>query len=157
MLIRLRLSLTGFSIGIFFIAWQMTESHLAHPKNPAWQVVSGLRTILLVLWIAGGVLYAMLFIFEAIARRRARQEAIKLQQLEDERMERERVANAKIYKKEEQERKKVEAKKLTELTEKQKHEDERRDQARQARQARIEKMKSRSPDEATNEALKDFF
>lgn len=154
MLNRLGLSIIGFSIGIFFIAWQMSENHLAHPRNPAWQVVSGLRTILLVLWIAGGVLYAMLFLFEAIARKRARQEAIKLQQLEDERMERERIANAKIYKKEEQERKKVEAKKQMELTKKQKQEDERREQIRQAR---IEKMKSRSPDEATNEALKDFF
>lgn len=154
MFMRLGLSFAGFSIGIFFIAWQMKENHLAHPRNPAWQVVSGLRTILLILWIGAGVLYVMLFLFEAVRRRRARKEAIKLRQLEDERRDRERIANAKIYEKEEQERKKVEAKKQMEQAKKQKLEDERREQVRKAR---IEKMKSRSPDDATNEALKDFF
>lgn len=154
MLNRLGLSITGFSIGIFFIAWQMSENHLAHPKNPAWQVVSALRTLLLILWTAASVIYGLLLLLEAIAHRRARHEKIKRSHQEEEFWKREQIANAKRDKAEERKQKEEEAKERVEQALKKQQEDERREKIRQEH---IEKMKSRSPDEATNEALKDFF
>lgn len=154
MLGRLGLSVTGFSVGIFFISWQMTENHLAHPRNPAWQFVSGLRWLLLALWTIAAVIYACFLILEALGRRRLMREKIKLKAQEEERMRLERIARAQRYEKEELERKRLEAEKQIELAIKQQQEADRREQIRKAH---IEKMKSRSPDEATNEALKDFF
>lgn len=154
MLTRLGLSISGFSLGIFFIAWQMSENHMAHPRNPAWQIVSGLRSLLLILWGVAVVSCACFFIFEALEQERLKREGIKLRLQEEERMKLERIASAQRYEKEERNRKKMKARKQTKLALKQKEDEKRRDQSRRAH---IEKMKSRSPDEATNEALKDFF
>lgn len=146
MLGRLGLSVVGFSVGIFFISWQMIENHLAHPKNPAWQFISGLRCLLLSLWTIAAVIYACFFILEALERRRLRREEIELKAHEDGRMKLERIAYAQKYEKEKLERKRVEAEKQIELALKRQQEADKR-----------EKMKLRSPDEATNEALNDFF
>ena len=146
MLGRLGLSVTGFSVGVFFVSWQMTENLLAHPRNPAWQFISGLRCLLLILWALTAIIYACSFILEALERRRFRREEIKLKAQEEDRIKLERIASALKYEKEELERKRIAAEKQIELTMKQQQEADKR-----------EKMKSRSPDEATNEALKDFF
>lgn len=154
MLGRLGLAVTGFSAGIFFISWQMNENHLAHPRNPAWQIISGLRSVILGLWTLAIVICACFFIFEAVEKAKARRDLEKRMQEEKERSARERILNAERYERQESERKRQEAEKQIELALKQTIEDEKREMARQAH---IEKMKSRSPDEATNDALKDFF
>lgn len=66
----------------------------------------------------------------------------------------ERIANLRRDNVEKRKQNEQEAKDHIERALKKQREDERREKIRQKQ---IEKMKSRSPDEATNEALKDFI
>lgn len=47
-----------FTGGVLFVAWVMEKSGAASPKNPAWQIVSGLRFILLVLIALAIIVFA---------------------------------------------------------------------------------------------------
>lgn len=68
MIPRFEISFGMFTGGVLFVAWVMEKSGTASPKNPAWQIVSGLRIILLTLIAFAIIAYAWFVIRDYLDR-----------------------------------------------------------------------------------------